>query len=507
MDDLQTIIQTFTEDDYREFAFFIQRHKKKVVRKDYELFKLLLLKKKLTAPELIHRLYPEKENPVAYYALRKRLMQQLTDYIVLKRMAEDPTAASTIMGLLSLAQYLFNAGAEKLAWNILRKAERIAQHNDQFNLLNSVYLLQIEKADSLTADELEEIIRKHRANKSIADEDERATIASGLISKRLSQARLEGRFLSLDTTIQEILHTYGLAQAISQRPALLFRLMQIARSSVLARKDFSSFEPYIIEQYRAAESQYGFSNAQQYYKISLLYMIAHVLYRNRKFVASNQYLSQLHAALQTEARHHLAEYFPKYVFLKAANDAFSRNLPQAIDLLEHLIQSPSIRLAPKDFLTARLGLSFLYFAQDSFQKANNALTNIQKSDKWCEKIMGREWVLKKKLGEMIIQYEFGNVDTALDCLKQIERQYQDILEQPVYKNVSVFLTLLEQLFLQPDVASRKIFLQQVEGGLDFGFADQDDLPSMSFYAWLKSKMVHQKYYEVLLDLADGKPEK
>ena len=53
------------------------------------------------------------------------------------------------------------------------------------------------------------------------------------------------------------------------------------------------------------------------------------------------------------------------------------------------------------------------------------------------------------------------------------------------------------------VASRKAFLQQVEESLDFGPADQEDLPSMSFYAWLKSKMVQRKYYDVLLELAEG----
>src|SRR5690606_21516520 len=139
MDDLQTTIETFSADDIREFAYFIQRQKKKKVRKDYELFKLLLHQKNLKPQEIISRLYPSAENTVAYYALRKRLMQQLTDYIVLKRMGEDPTAGSTVMGLLSLAQYLLNSGADKLAWNTLRKAEKIAQQNEQFNLLNSVY--------------------------------------------------------------------------------------------------------------------------------------------------------------------------------------------------------------------------------------------------------------------------------------------------------------------------------------------------------------------------------
>lgn len=503
MDDLKMIIDTFLPDDVREFTYFIQRHKKKKGRKDYELFKLLLQKKKTHPQELIDRLYPGEGNPTAYYALRKRLMQQLTDFVVLKRMEEDPTAGSTVMGLLSMARYLFEARADRLAWNMLRKAEKVAQQNEQFDLLNSVYNLQIEKSDNLYADNLEAIIHKRNENKLIADEDERANIASSLIYKRLEQARAEGVYLPFEITVQEVLATYGLANAVSRRPSLLYKLMQITRSTVLARKDFYSFEPYIIGQYQAAVATHGFSRANQYYRVSLLYMIAHVLYRNRKFHQSNQYLSELHMALQHEAAGQYWVFYPKYVFLKSANDAFLQQLPQAISLLEDLLKEKASFLQPRDYLTARLGLGFLYFAQGAFQKANNALVYLNRSDKFCEKIMGLEWVLKKKLGELIIQYEFGNLDIALEQIKAFERKYKTVLNQPFYKNATAFLRLLEQLFLQPDMASRKAFLQQVESSLEFVPAEQEDLPSMSYYAWLKSKMLNRNYYDVLLELATG----
>ncbi|MGV3539974.1 MAG: hypothetical protein ACO1OQ_09195 [Rufibacter sp.] len=503
MDDHKTTIDTFTPDDVKEFSFFIQRQKKKKVRKDYELFKLLLQKKKHKPQELIDRLYPGEANSMAYYALRKRLMQHVTDFIVLKRMAEDPTAGSSVMGLLSLARYLFDNGADRLAWNMLRKAEKMAQQNEQFDLLNAVYYLQIEKADSLFADDLEEIIAKRNQNKLIADEDERANIASSLISQRLGKARQAGKFLDFETTIQEVLETYGLTGAVSRRPSLLYKLMQIARSAVLARKDFYSFEPYIIEQYQTVLNASGFSKAHQFHKISLLYMIAHVLYRNRKFKQSNQYLEEMQAALQGEGANCYAAFYPRYVFLKSANDAFLRNLSQAIHTMEDLVQTKANLLQPRDTLTARLGLSFLYFAQGAYQKANNALVYMNHSDKWCEKIMGREWVLKKKLGELIIQYEFGNLDLALGQIEQFERKNKDVLDQPMYQNAIAFLQLLKHLFLQPDQASRKAFLQQVESLLEFKPTEQEDLPSMSFYAWLKSKMVNRNYYDVLVELAAG----
>ena len=397
MDDLKITIDTFSAEDKKEFSCFIQRLKNKKGRKDFELFQLLQQKKQYTTQELIARLYPEQPNAVAYYALRKRLMQHLTDYIVLKRMGEDPTAGSSIMGLLSLTQYLFDVRADRLAWNMLRKAEKLGLENEQFDLLNAVYNLQIEKADNEFADNLDEIIRKRNQNKKYADEDERANIANSIISKRLEIARSQGRDLQFDGTIQEVLKTYGLTEAVSQRPALFYKLMAITRSAVLARKDFYSFEPFIVRQYELALSNHGFSQAHQYYKIRLLYMLAHVLYRNRKFNQSNHYLQELISALQGEAKSYYASFYPKYVFLKSANDAFMRNLTQSVALLEDLLQNKVGLLSQRDTLTGQLGLSFLYFAQNACQKAQKALLRIKHSDKWCEVIMGKEWILKKNL--------------------------------------------------------------------------------------------------------------
>jgi hypothetical protein len=504
MDDLKITIDTFSAEDKKEFGYFIQRQKLKKGRKDFELFQLLQQKKRHKPQDLIAALYPQAPNAVAYYALRKRLMQHLTDYIVLKRMAGDPTAGSTIMGWVSLARYLFEARADRLGWNMLRKAEKLAAENEQFDLCNTVYNVQIEKADNEFADELGEIIRKRDENKRCADEDERANIANSIILQRLAAARTQGRDLQFNATIVEVLKTYGLTQAVSQRPALFYRLMSIARSAVLAQKDFFSFAPFIISQYQLVSGKHGFSQAHQFYKVSLLYMIAHVLYRNRQFRLSNDYLAQLLAALQGQAKACSGAFYPKYIFLKTANDAFLGQVNQSIALMEHLLATQSGVLGQRDSLTARLGLSFLYFAREAYPKANKLLLQINPSHKWAEKIMGKEWVLRKCLGEIIIQYEFGNLDLALDKVKACHKIFAELLHQPVYNNVRAFLHLLEQLILHPHEVTHKAFLKKVEDTLHFISLEREDLQAISFYAWLKAKMVNRPYYEVLLELAGAK---
>ncbi len=501
MDDLKITLDTLSEDDKRELAVFIKRQKKKKNRKDLELFQLLQQTRSYTAEQLINRLYPDDPNPVAYYALRKRLLRHLTDFILLKRTEEDITAASSIMGMLSLAKYLFDARVDKQAWAHLRKAEKLAHANEQYDLLNAVYNLQIEKADNEFADPLDEIIDKRNINKQIADEDEKANIANSIINQRLHAVRQQGSDLHFDKIIKEVLRSYDLSEAVSKRPSLLYKLMSITRSAILARKDFLSFEPYIISQYHDAENRYGFKKPHQYYKLGLLYMIAHVLYRNKKFSESMRYLEILNESMSGEGKSNYAIFYPRYIFLMVANLIFLHRNNEAVELMEKLLYKSNLTLNTKDQLTAQLGLSFSYFAQGAYVKANRVLMSIKRSDKWCEGKMGREWVLKKNLGELILQYELGNEDIVLNKVRSFERAFKDLWSEPAYKNVKHYLQLIKLMLDQPEAIERPEFVHHVENTLEFTSFESTDIQAMSFYAWLKAKMLKRPYYDVLLELA------
>lgn len=86
MDDLRTTLLTLSAEDRRDFdAFMLRQRRKTVGRLDSQLFALLTRPGELSSTQLIARLYPAAPNPVAYYALRKRLLRQLADYLLLRQ--------------------------------------------------------------------------------------------------------------------------------------------------------------------------------------------------------------------------------------------------------------------------------------------------------------------------------------------------------------------------------------------------------------------------------------
>ncbi|OON68357.1 tetratricopeptide repeat protein [Hymenobacter sp. CRA2] len=511
MDDLRTTLATFSPDDRKEFLRFLQRQRRKEKgRKDAQLCELLWHKRDYSTAELLAQLYPPDDpNAVAYYALRKRLLRQVTDFLLLKQRDQDLTAASTVRGQLSLAQYLFDADIPRLAWATLRKAEKLASQNEQYELLNTVYNLQIEHAHGEHAEPLDDIIRRRNRNKPAADEEERAAIAYSLMRARLRQARTQGRSggpVAFDQIMQDILREYDLQEAFARRPSLLYRLLSIARSAMLVRRDFASFEPFVRRCYHLMEKRHGFQAAHREYQLGLLYMIAHALYRNRRFDESVQYLEQLHQLIRTGPRSHHNEFYPRYIFLLAANLAFQRRNAESIRLLEELLRTHPLN--PRDQMTARLGLGFHYFAEGQFQRTSHTLMAIGRSDHWCEEKMGVEWLLNKNLGELLTQLEMGNSDVATHRLRAVERLVRDRFgaDGGSYRYILSYLSLVRDILDDPSAPSQPGFAARVAEMPRFLPLEREDLQALSFYAWLRARMDGRPYYDVLVELAAAQPQ-
>ena len=520
MDDLRTTLLTLGPDERRDFGVFIQRQRRKAAgRQDSRLYELLVQAKELSGPQLIARLYPNEANPVAYYALRKRLLRHLTDFLLLRQRQLDTTAAASVRGQLTLAQYLFEAGIPRLAWSTLRKAEKLAHANEQYESLNAVYNLQIQHADSPHAEPLAEIIARRHVNKKAADEEERANIADSLLRQRLRESRVRGRAaVPFDAIVRGVLAEYDLQEAFARSPSLLSRLMSIARSAMLVRRDFVSFAPFVERRYLLMERRHGFAPAQRGYQLKLLYMLAHALYRSRRFAESVAYLEQGRAILAAAPSRQFTEFGPRFAMLLAANYAFLRRNADGIGLLENTLRTaPPLPLL--DGLTARLQLSFHYFAEGSFHKANQALISLGRTDHWLEQHLGLQWLLNRNLGEMLIQVELGNPDGALSRLHAVERALREQFPAPApdsdaaptdaaptgpggpYRYVLSYLALVHALIDDPAAARRPAFAARVDGLPAFVPLEREDLQSLSFYAWLRARMLGRPYYEVLLEVA------
>ncbi len=503
MDKLQELVNTFSKDDRREFRIFINRQKSKKQRKDLDLFELI--SNQLPTKEIEQKLY-KSPNKVAYHTLRKRLLKHLTDFIVLKQIDSDTTATSSITGLISLAAYLFKNQSDDFGWRILKKAEHIAIENEQYELLNNIYHIQIDESDSEFAPDINEVYKKWQANKQLVDENEKANIAYNFIKKELNTVKMKGEDKDLEMVINDLLKKYGLKDLVFQRPHILYKILDLTRRVMLSKKDFYNFEPYIIKAYTKLESEHGSSKRNHFYKINILYMIAHILYRNRRFEESNKYLKEMLKGMSEYNKSYYQQFYAKYLTLQAANFTYLNQNEKSIELLTSIEENELKKMTTVEQFNIKINLVVYYFNQQHYKKANNIIQMLSHTDKWLEKKMGIEWVLKKNLIEIILQFELGNIDIVLNRIRSFELNFSSLFNHPLYKRVSLFIKTIKTTIDTPDIMQSKVFIEEVKETLVRKDSEQEDLQAMAFYAWLKAKMMNLNYYDVLLDIANTRYE-
>ena len=510
MDNLRSILDTFSEEEKKALHAFVQRQKIRKNRKDLQLLELLQEETVYNGKELLLKLYPKTKNKVAYHALRRRLMQHFIDFITLSRSTDQTIEGTDIMGIVSLSHYLFEVNLENIAWKYLKKAENQAQENEQYHLLNSIYNLALANTDNEFAPPFEELLELRNQNKIFAEEEERAHMANCILKNKLAEAKREGKVLDFDKIMTQILEEWDLTQAVSERPRIRFNLLNIARNAVVAKKDYYNFEFFLRANYDELLNDMMISEKNQsynqYYRLSLLYMLAHVLYRNKKFKESLKYLDEFKSILESSSKNsksYKTSFYSKYTLLTAANLAFTNEREKAIQLLENLLKKNKAILSTNDILNTHLNLVFYYFQKDNFKQAHKVLLDFGHSDAWVEKKMGKEWVVRKWLIESVLQFELKNDDIARKIIAKIKQKYASLLGQSNYQNSKPFLSLLEEYMRYPQRVTNADFSEKVEKVITFAETTQkEDLQEMNFYAWLKSKMQKRNYYETLLELAN-----
>jgi hypothetical protein len=228
-------------------------------------------------------------------------------------------------------------------------------------------------------------------------------------------------------------------------------------------------------------------------------MVAHAYYRNRRWEEAIGVLGEMETLIGSKTGQQVRQYFSRYILLKAAVKGYTGDTVGAAKMLSEALKSSKSRLSLSDKLNMQINLAVYHFQAESYGKAASTLLSLNHSDAWLEKKMGKEWRMKKNLIEVIIQYELGNIEWALQKIKQIEKHFSEFLEQPFYQRARIFMGFIRELITSPESISRPAFAKKVEEANLALPGDREDIQAITFFCWLKSKMVRRAYYEVLLE--------
>ena len=494
MDNIQQIIHCLDPQEQKEFSYFIQRLKNRNDRKDLRLFQFLKKDMAWKAKDLIQRIPTKNAN--AYHTIRKRLFGHLSAFIILKSHDKKENNTSGINACYNLSIYLFDQELFDLGWKYLLQAQELAKEQQHFTWLHAIHLLQIEMAHLQQKYSLDEIIQTYHENRRLLQIDEKFVVIQSLIRQDLLDFKKSGQEFEFDTIIKRAMQTSDIQKTVENAPRLFFRLVQIIRSGIIARKEFNSFEPFLVNHYHRLFATLPNNNP---YKTKMLYLMAHTFYRNKKFNASLDAIDEMQNSLDEGSKSQRRLFQGRLWQLKSANLMFLGKLNEGITHLQSLLNS-TLRMSVQLKANTIVNLGIYHFLEGEFKTSLSLLNELEHSDKWYQKHMGIEWVFKKNMMEVILYYDLDHIGLCESRIRSIERTYQHLKGNPIYNRAFVFLSLIKSFILNVE---HEDLSNKIETSFDWLPKEEEDLQAISFYSWLKSKIQKKSFYDTLLEIVQA----
>lgn len=495
MNNINNVILDFTSEEQQRFINYLEKKNKRNDFKNIQLFKLLV-KNELSSKEICYRLYKtNKKN--AYHALRKRLYQSLIEFVANMNLEEENSIDMQIIKYILASRTFLQQGQYKVAYNILNKAETLANEHYLFALLSEIYHTQIQYSYSFKELDLDELISKFQRNQKHHHLENQLNIVYAKIRQTLNEISFESEVVDFQNILNDTLQDYNIDFNDSLSFKSLYQLMTIVSISAFVTNDYLKMEPFLLSTYKSIKT-HKHKDKQLYYHIHVVYIIANTLFRNKKFNESQKYLQQMHLLMQEKKEKYYKAFILKHNLLLALNLNYSNNQKQAIETLESTSHKNHSDI--ESLLNINLSLTTFYFQKTDYKKAHNIFSKLYHTDQWYIEKAGVEWVIKKNLIEILLHIELQNIDLVESRISSFKRSHFKYLKSIKQDRVITYLLLIESYYKNPEKVSEAQFKNKIESSFKWIGPTKEDIFVMSFYAWLKSKVEKKQIYDTTLNL-------
>ncbi|EHQ27177.1 hypothetical protein [Mucilaginibacter paludis] len=494
MESLPELINLLNNTDKKLFRQFLQRKNKRGDVKNLQLLDLI----ETDDIDNLKKLYDPKKNNDAYYALHKRLQDNLLLFLSQKTFESNHSDTYDALRLLVVGRFLLENHVVKIAFKCLDKAERLAEQLEQFNLLNELLQLKVQYAHLPGAENLEALTARFLQNQLHMQREAKLNMAYAFLRQELQEIHLNGKIVNLTTLMITTIRKFKISGQDLMTYKSIYQILFIANEYAAIQQNYGLIERYINRTDQFMQGQPDKNQSYLFYHISILYFLANFHLRRKNFEGSAPYLKQMMDLMLTDS-HYYALFYLRHQLLAALNLFFTGFADDAIALLQKSLSNTKHRFKPEDIEDIRICLT-MFLALCNDRGSLKQLTLLTRADAWYERKMGMLWTIRKNLMEILVQAQFSNIELATSRISSFRRRYKKYLLKTSEERVLLFLKLVEKHLLKPDVTSETGYRKAV---LDLlGGIENSDIFTLSFIAWLIARWEKKTAYKVLLTLIE-----
>ncbi len=501
MDIINQIIEKLSKEEIRNFKLFYGRSASSEDRKDLALFNYIRASgDKFDEQKAIKKLDYNLENKNNYYRLKNRLIEDIGDSLLLLH-----THKNELYELLQFVQLFYiyySRNLYKTCLFYLRKAERLANSIENYELLDVVYANFIRLSANMIEIEPSVYIEKRSSNAVIIGNLRELDDILATLSYRL---KVSQNFGSQDKDLLKQLQ--GKVKDISKRTTSGFgknleaRIYHALSKIFLQQHNYPALEKLVKESYQKFEKEKWFDKSNHELKLQMLTYCANALYKigseklqrdgyqkleGEKFNESLEYAEKLGEEIQAYGKLHYEKYLFFYYNARYLNysvldpqhalkvlDEFEREMRKKentyYDFFIYLNRAATLYDIGryKDSLKSLVRL----YINDSYEKAD------------------KSFKLKIEVCELIITFESSDNETLQYRLAQVKKAFASLKSEPQFKRDFEIIQLIEDMsqvadYKRDDKIQKKIG-QMLKAKFD---AAETDAEIIKYQRWLGEKL-------------------
>jgi len=472
-----------TKEELRFFKIYISRNTAEGDRKDVLLFDYI--RKKGNAydeDKAALKLYPNGEKN-SFYRLKNRLTEEVNKSMMLQHFGEDE--ASNTLQLISLAYLFFNRNNYPVAYHFIRKAEKKATEQENYELLDIIYSEYIKLSHEMVSINPETYIKLRKEN-SIRLQHLRQiddVLAAVKYKLKVTQNFSPGENPVIEM-LSKTVDDFSNDNELKRSPALRFKIYQAVSQVLLQRHDYKNLEDYLLTTYNQFTDEQLFNKGNHLTKLQMLTYSVNTLFKNGKIQQSLLYAGKLKTAMEEFGRLHYDKYLFFYYNSLVIN--YSKiDLDKAIEILEQLENNEQLKNTPFYEVFVYLNLAIFRFEKGDFR---NAIKNLNKLF-IHESYKNADLALRFRIAiaELIIRLELEDLEFLDYRTTQIKKEYKELLEKEENKREQKLLEIIRYVALNGSSKKNKKLVDKIAGFLKEEQPANSDTDVINYNKWLKEK--------------------
>ena len=494
MNAIGEIVNIMDNLDKKAFEGFLKGNNKRADVQNIKLFKLLETDDIIT----INKIYGI--NNGAYHALNKRLYDNLVLFMANRTFVNATGEAHEVLRLLVVSRLFLEHKLAKTAFKCLAKAETKALELEHFSLLNEIYHTQIQYAHLLPTLSLDSVIEKFADNTEKLRREEQLNIGYALLRRELAEITHKGKVIDFREFIMGTVNRLGISLNEALTFKSLYQILFIANEYASLNSNFTLVEPFVQKSYNFIAGKEEMAGKQLYYHIYILYFMANIHFRNRRFAESEAVLGVMLTQMQQQNNRYYALFSLRYFLMLSLNKNYNGDPAGAIAVAEKALSNAGKKADVSDVHDLRLAIIVFCLLQED-RSVSKYMRQYVHTDSWYEKKLGMLYAIRKSLVEILMHIQFENTELALSRLKSFKRRYKKYLAEVNESRVMNYTALLERYVLKPEIAATAHFKQTLEAMVQPGITE--DIFVLSFIGWMLAKAGKKSPYNVTLALINA----